>query len=60
VKYSFKYHSNCSFRVVPATESAGYSVEEIRDIYKTHLETELDQLKTMTDSEFIQYFGVKE
>lgn len=60
MKYSFKYHSNSSFRVVPATESAGYSVAEVREIYKTHLETELDQLKTMTDNEFLQYFGVKE
>jgi len=60
MKYSFKYHSNSSFRIVHATESAGYSIAEIREIYKIHLETELDQLQTMTDTEFLQYFGVKE
>jgi hypothetical protein len=59
MKYGFKYCSNTSFRVVTATESAGYSVEEIKEIYKTHLENELEQVQTMSDEEFLNYFGVK-
>ena len=58
MKYSFKYFSNSAFKVVPATESAGYDVKEIRHIYKTHLETELRQLYHMSDTEFLDYFGV--
>lgn len=60
MKYGFKYNSNCSFRIVPATNSAGYSIEELRIILKNHYETELIQIKNMTDEEFIKYYGVME
>lgn len=59
MKYSFKYNSNTSFKVVEATESAGYTVKQLRDIYKTHLEVELEQAYNMNDEEFLKYFGVK-
>lgn len=59
MKYSFKYNSNTSFKIVESPDSAGYSIKELKDIYKTHLETELDQVYTMTDEEFVKYFGVR-
>lgn len=59
MKYSFKYNSNTSFKVVESPNSAGYSVKELRDIYKTHLETELKTIYNMDDDEFLKYFGVK-
>lgn len=59
MKYSFKYNSNTSFRVVESPNSAGYSLKELRDIYKTHLENELKLTYTMTDEDFLKYFGVK-
>ena len=58
MKYSFKYNSNTSFKVVPSNDSAGYSIRELKDIYKTHLETELKTLRDMNDEQFIKYFGV--
>lgn len=59
MKYSFKYNSNTSFKVVEATNSAGYDLKELREIYKTHLENELQLAHTMNDTEFLKYFGVK-
>jgi len=56
MKYSFKYCSNTSFHIVPATESAGYEIKELREIYKTHLLTELEQLESFSDDDFIKYF----
>ena len=57
MKFCFKYHSNTSFRIYPANESAGYSVEELKNIYRIHLETELSQLEEMSNQEFLEYFG---
>jgi hypothetical protein len=59
MKYGFKYNSNTSFKIVPTTDSAGYNISELKEIYTTHLQTELESLKNMTDDQFIQYFGVK-
>ena len=59
MKYSFKYNSNTSFRVVPSNEEAGYDIMELREIYETHLLSEYDSVKIMTNDEFLKYFGVK-
>lgn len=60
MKYGFKYNSNTSFKIVPSNDSAGYNIHELKDIYETHLKIELDQVKQMSDDEFIKYFGIKE
>lgn len=59
MKYSFKYNSNTAFRVVEATHEAGYEIGTIKDLYRTHLLNEINDLAQMTNEEFIKYFGVK-
>lgn len=58
MRYGFKYNSNSSFKIVPATNSAGYDVKELREIISEHYKTELEQIKQMDDNEFIKYYGV--
>lgn len=58
-KYGFKYCSNSSFRIVPATDLAGYSLLELKEILKKHYSTELELLETMDDGEFLDYYSVK-
>ncbi len=59
VKYSFKYNSNTSFRVIEATDDAGYDIAVVKDLYRDHLMNEIKDIAEMTNEEFIKYFGVK-
>lgn len=60
MKYGFKFNSNTSFRIVPATDSAGYSIDELKEMLKHHYSSELKLLDDLSDDQFLQYYLKKE
>ena len=57
-KYTFKYTSNTQFFITEATESAGYTVPELKELYQDNLLYELEEVAEMEDDEFLAHFGI--